>query len=210
MGGFGSGRRAEKYLQTTDDLRALDVRWLQRNGFLKSPGKKTVGWYVNGRQEGRVGLVVSTRHVRLSYRYCRSGEAWRSVEYPVALEWLPCHYGGSRAWFRCPACNRRVALLYVAELFACRHCHKLAYTSQRECSEDRRIRQMEKYRERLGWEPGFLNGRGIKPPRMHWRTFNWLRTKHDRLEWEVVVQFEQRFGRDYDDMGPLPIEQAGL
>jgi hypothetical protein len=41
-------------------------------------------------------------------------------EYAVLLEWTRCHYGGERAWFRCPVigCGRRVAILYGGAIFA--------------------------------------------------------------------------------------------
>lgn len=32
---------------------------------------------------------------------------------------------------------------------------------------------------RLGWEPGILNGNGLKPKGMHWRTFERLQGQHD-------------------------------
>lgn len=40
--------------------------------------------------------------------------------------------GGYKYWFICPACNTRVAKLYVQEpLIACRRCHGLRYRSSR-------------------------------------------------------------------------------
>ena len=99
------------------------------------------------------------------------------MEYPVPIEWTPCNYGGWRAWFRCPAagCGRRVALLFLnGGIFACRQCGKLVYASQREHDTDLAIRRADKIRERLGWEPGILNGEGFKPKGMHWRTFERL------------------------------------
>ena len=56
-------------------------------------------------------------------------------------------------------------------MFACRHCHQLTYASQSETPLDRAIRHLDRLRERLGWEPGFLNGVGGKPKGMSWRTF---------------------------------------
>lgn len=42
--------------------------------------------------------------------------------------------GGKRPWFSCPACRRRVGILYHAPSlsFRCRECHRLAYPSQYE------------------------------------------------------------------------------
>ena len=194
MGGFGSGRRAGYGRQTTDGLLALDVRWLQRHGYLLTPGKRSVGWYKNGRKTNCIYVVTQSGQVFLSYQYRRSTMSWQSIEYPVMIEWTACHYGGRRAWFHCPACKQRVAILYGTDLFACRHCHKLTYACQNENDENRQVRRMEKYRERLRWEPGFLNGPSSKPPRMHWRTFNQLRALHDRLQCGVVADLGRRLG----------------
>lgn len=50
----------------------------------------------------------------------------------VNLVTTPTGHGGQRYWFICPACNTRVAKLYVQEpLIACRHCHGLKYRSSR-------------------------------------------------------------------------------
>ncbi|CZG10327.1 TPA: hypothetical protein JBE46_02375 [Legionella pneumophila subsp. pneumophila] len=77
------------------------------------------------------------------------------MRYPFLLNWTPCRFGGERPWFICPAkgCQRRVAILYSGSIYACRHCHQLAYTSQREADYDRALRQAEKIRGeiRLGY-----------------------------------------------------------
>jgi hypothetical protein len=72
-----------------------------------------------------------------------------------------------------------VAVLFGGELFACRHCYRLAYPSTREDARDRAARRAEAIRARLGWKPGILNGTGGKPKWMRWRTFERLVTEHD-------------------------------
>ena len=75
-----------------------------------------------------------------------------------------------------------MALLYGGAIFACRHCRRLAYPSQREAPDDRAARRADKIRDRLGWEPGILNPKGwAKPKGMHWKTFERLDTEHDAL-----------------------------
>ena len=64
-------------------------------------------------------------------------------------------------------------------LFACRHCCQLAYPSQRETWHDRMARRADRIRDKLGWEPGILNGNGWKPKGMHWNTFERLTAQHD-------------------------------
>ena len=66
-------------------------------------------------------------------------------------------------------------------IFACRHCHELAYPSQREVDYDRAARRADRIRDKLEWEPGILNGKGWKPKGMHWSTFERLTAQHDAL-----------------------------
>lgn len=47
MGGYGSGRVGERELIT--NLRFLNVRWLNKQGLLKSKGVKTLSWSRNGK-----------------------------------------------------------------------------------------------------------------------------------------------------------------
>lgn len=64
-------------------------------------------------------------------------------------------------------------------MFACRQYNRQAYRSQREADDDRATRRADTIRRRLGWEPGILNGDGLKPKGMHWRTFERLEAEHD-------------------------------
>lgn len=184
MGGRGSGHYWRfDAKDTIDDFRQLDVRRWQRDGCL-APGQN-FGWRWSRDGETTASIRVTTEpgRVILDYRHRRAGTDWQHERYPVLLEWTPCHFGGERAWFLCPAvgCGRRVAILYGGTIFACRHCHDLAYPSQREADFDRLARKADRIRERLDWEPGILNGSGWKPKCMHWRTFERLRAEHDRL-----------------------------
>ena len=78
-----------------------------------------------------------------------------------------------------PGCGRRVAVLHGGRVFACRQCKRLAYRSQRETTDDRATRRADAIRRRLGWDAGILNGNGLKPKGMHWRTFDRLEREHD-------------------------------
>jgi len=64
-----------------------------------------------------------------------------------------------------------VAIIYSGgELFACRHCNKLAYASQNETPPVRAIRRARKIRMRLGTGFSFAEPFPDEPPGMHWRT----------------------------------------
>jgi len=182
MGGMGSGRRDQGGKRITSDCHSLDVRLFQRDGVLVAGRSFTTSWMRNGKAIASIQVKVEADRVTLDYRHQRGGDEWKSQNYPVRIEWTSCNYGGSRAWFRCPAqgCGRRVAKLFLGSaIFACRHCYRLAYACQRESADDRATRRADKIRDRLAWEPGILNGHGIKPKGMHLRTYQRLTIKHD-------------------------------
>ncbi|CAM3757813.1 hypothetical protein [Polaromonas hydrogenivorans] len=179
MGSSSSGNHGGK--RTTSDMRALDVRKLQRDGLLTPQRSVSLTWSRNGKPEATIDMQVRTDSVTLDYRQRDRGGEWQAMKYPVRLAWTPCTYGGQRAWWLCPAvgCGRRVAVLYGGSVFACRHCQRLADKSQRETPNDRAYRRANDLRDRLGWVPGVIHGAGVKPKGMHWRTYWRLRASHD-------------------------------
>ncbi|MEA3275952.1 MAG: hypothetical protein U9Q81_11800 [Pseudomonadota bacterium] len=182
MGGIGSGKRWYWGAKdTTDDYRSIDVRRWKRDGLLTPHQAFGWQWSRNGEVVASIGVLTEPGRVILTYRHRSGGKEWKDESYPVYLDWTPCNLGGQRPWFRCPArgCGRRVAILYGGGIFACRHCYQLAYTSQRETYDDRSARRADRIREKLGWEPGILNGDGWKPKGMHWNTFERLTAQHD-------------------------------
>jgi hypothetical protein len=163
MGGFGSGQRWNSKA-TTSDYDRLDVRSWQRERLLVS-GRSFAyqQWNVEvlapfklGAQPDRIGLVD------------RSG-----LSYSISLEWTRCNYGGSRAWFVCPTCRQRVAILYGAA-FACRECLRLAYDSQQDSGWNRSLRRSRTTRMRLGGSSNLAEPLPGKPKGMHWRTYRRL------------------------------------
>lgn len=196
MGGMGSGRRYQGGKDTTSDMRALDVRRLQRDGLL-TPGRAFGwNWSRNGETVASIQIRTEAEQVILNYRSRSNGDEWKAMEYPVRLEWTACNLGGQRAWFVCPAqgCGRRVAILYGGSVFACRHCHKLNYQCQRETDDDRSARRADKIRARLKWDAGILNGNGRKPKGMHWRTFDRLKAEHDAFVSASLAGMAKRLG----------------
>ncbi|WP_367154240.1 hypothetical protein [Methylomonas sp. HYX-M1] len=182
MGGFGSGRKFGA--NVTDDYRQIDIRRWQRDGLLFPGSHINWQWSRNGEKIASIGAKVETGYLRLIYDYRAPGsESWEPLDYPVRLQTTPCHYGGVRYWFTCPAvgCGRRVAILYSGgKYYACRHCYQLAYQSQREDKGDRGHRGANKIRAKLGWAVGIANPLGGKPKGMHWRTYNRMMLKQLR------------------------------
>jgi hypothetical protein len=182
MGGWGSGRRWNKR-DTTDDMRRLDVRWLERHDYLKDGHAGSLHWSSRGERTGTIDFRVEADRIHLSYKQRQRGETeWESLAYPVFLDRTPCHYGGSRSWFLCPAkgCLRRVAILYGGRIFACRNCYGLAYSSQQENPSDRAADRAWAILKRLRCDQ-FTNIFDTEPPRpsgMHVRTYERLMAKY--------------------------------
>lgn len=192
MGGYGSGRHGGR--DTTSDMRSLDVRQMQRNGWLAPAAAGEIYWSSNGQRTATINYRMEGKGVRLIYRSRRTGEDWKDHDYVVPLTYTPCNYGGSRVWFLCPCCGRRVAKLYGGAIYACRHCHKLAYQSQRETQDGRALRKADKMRDRLGWVPGILNGEGGKPKGMHWATYGRMLDQYSKACEVTVMGMHRRLG----------------
>jgi hypothetical protein len=182
MGGFGIGRRWSCETKgRTGEHPALDVRQLQRGGLLRPGRSFTYRWYLDGKLAASINVTAEQDRVILSYEYGNPDESWQRDQYPVLLEWLQCNYGGGRAWFLCPGdgCGLRVAIIYGKIIFACRHCHSLAYVSQRKPAWRRGLNLAQSIRERLGGTANMYDPFPGKPKGMHWRTYLELRRQHD-------------------------------
>lgn len=197
MGGYGSGRHYHYCSKsTTDDYRSIDVGRLQRDGLLVPGGFFSWQWLRRGEEVASVVIRTEEDKINLSYRAKNRGEEWQDMNYPVYLEYTACNYGGRRAWFRCPAagCGRRVAKLYGGAVFACRHCHDLAYPCQREQELDRLIRKLDKLRDRLSWQPGFLGGMGARPKGMRQHTYSRMCEQYRTVESICLLEVSRNLG----------------
>ena len=210
MGGMGSGRRASYCGRaTTEDSMPLDVRRLHRASALLPGRSVSWQWTVNDRVVGSIGIRAGVGTVTLTYNYTPSGCPAEEVHQPVTLTTTPCALGGNRAWFACPACNKRVAVIYGAgRLFACRKCKGLAYGSQGEAVDDRAARRADRIRKRLGWTPGILNGNGFKPKGMHWRTYERLVVEHDAFVSVSLAGIAKKLGLMRAGLAEVEAESA--
>jgi hypothetical protein len=210
MGGEVSGNwyRFDKKT-TTGECRSVDVRYLHREGLLKSGRWFTLRSLRSGRETGSIQGVVSVGdlpdQVTLLYRHRRGlGGEWEDVREPVELAWTACNFGGQRPWFICPGadCGRRVAVLYgPGKYFLCRHCYNLVYESQRENEMHRALRRAQAIRERLGGSANMTKPFPGKPKAMHWKTYERLWWEHHEAEMEQLAgmrewldKFEEKVG----------------
>ena len=195
MGGSGSGRRWHyDARETTEGALPLDIRRLARAGALSPGSVVSWQWTLNDNPYASIRIQGAGGQVQLLYRFRSSGTNWEDVYQPVYIEETACHLGGTRSWWLCPSCGRRVAIIYgPGKYWACRHCYQLAYESQRENAGDRSARKADRIRKKLGWPVGILNGKGQKPKGMHLRTFERLSYRHDVLALNCLASFQQRF-----------------
>ena len=209
MGSSSSGNHGGK--RTTGDMRALDVRKVQRDGLLRPGQSFGWNWTRGGETIASINIKVDSDRVTLDYRRKAGGE-WQAMNYPVCLAWTACHYGGQRAWWLCPGagCGARVAVLYGGKVFACRHCHKLAYKSQRETPDDRALRRANDLRARLGWVPGVIHGPGSKPKGMHWSTFWRLHANHDTNVMQSLQGMSAKLGLTMKRLESINLATADL
>jgi hypothetical protein len=76
-----------------------------------------------------------------------------------------CHFGGSRPWFRCPACSERAAVLFrLQHGLVCRKCGAVAYRSQSLDVTDRSWKTQRALERKLAPD-------GSRPARMHRATY---------------------------------------
>src|SRR4051812_32162561 len=136
--------------------------------------------------------------LHLSYRVRMGSDQWDEVTETVWIVRIPCRYGGSRPYFMCPGvvkgtgCGRRVAKLFGSgRYFLCRHCYRLAHTSQSEDTWDRTMRRANKIRQRLGGDPGIAAPFPKKPKRMWERTYRRLRQR----AFEAEMLADEAFAR---------------
>lgn len=200
MGGFGSGRRWRYDTKdTTEDRRKIDIRTLHKRGILNKNTSFSLQWPGGSRQASSIRIHISSEHLILAYRHQNSNGKWDTMQYSVKLTWTPCRFGGKRPWFICPVkkCQRRVAILYSGNFYACRHCHQLTYTCQREADYDRAARQAEKIREKLGWDSCIFEMGGDKPKGMHWKTFERLAQRQHAQIVRSLTKADMKFGSNF-------------
>ena len=200
MGGYGSGRSGRR--QKAEDMLCLSVHEVHRRGFLKPGASCLWTWTWTSGDKSSISLQALAGALRLHFKVRADGEDWQDVAQVVGLEHTPCHYGGSRPWFRCPRCGRRVAKLFGGVLFLCRKCHGLAYRSQAETYSDRCFRRANKLRERLGGEPG-VDQYMPKPKWMRWATFEGITHEVRELENAGLMAAVARYPSLRDMVWPI-------
>ena len=210
MGGVGSGNwyRFDKKT-TTGESQSVDVRYLHREGLLKSGSWFSLRWSRADRETGSIGGVVEgtqpPERVILTYRHRRGPDGeWENLREPVSLSWTACNFGGERPWFICPVagCGRRVAILYgPGKYFLCRRCYDLVYESQRDNAMYRALHKAQAIRERLGGSANMMKPVPEKPKGMHWKTYDQLWWEHHEAEMAQLAGMREWLDRMEKNVG---------
>lgn len=191
MGGLGSGRTDYADSKTIEHYPCLSIANLMAKGIFNSHRPRSA-YLANATL--KLQHFKDTLHLQLKLGHDSSNST--IFQFHIPIVWTPCHFGGERAWFKCPTfgCNKRTSKLYFNQSLACRTCHNLSYTSQRATPDDRRLLKAEKIRKQLGWVRGIGNPDGGKPKGMHWKTFYMITHKHtalSRISFEKIKKLYQ-------------------
>jgi hypothetical protein len=186
MGGFGSGRWTEKL--STHDMQGLHILHLHRRGLLEH-GQEFECQRQHSPVVASIRIAVSRDGAAVTHHEAAPTSEQPPLRYTVPIDWSACRFGGQRPWWRCPAvgCERRVAVLYIGRVLACRHCYSLTYRSRREAPDGRASRRADVIRRQLGWPPGIANGLGPRPKGMHRETFHALLAQHEQCVGKALV-----------------------
>jgi hypothetical protein len=188
MGGVNSGRRRSIHRGVVEQYPAIDLRVVRRAGLL-SVGQCTYTTLHWGNQapealSARIFFDLSDPS-DASMRIVRSDE-YGAIAERVAIECVPCPYGGVRCYFLCPLIGVRCEQLFFADgFFASRKAHKLTYASQSEDELSRARRKVRKLHRQVEGDFRYARPRG----RNRWLTVLGLKAAkskartlyHDRL-----------------------------
>ncbi len=188
-GGWRSGAGRPGYRAKAEQLQRVDVRIWRLGGYLVPGCVFHWSWNRGGEPTGSIGVRVQERDaVRLEYAV-GPPDSRRDASQTIRLTHAPCRFGGRRPWFNCPLCARHVAVLYFWHgRFACRHCQRVAYTSQSEDAIGRGWRRQQKIEARLApnWQ---------RPKGMWRRTFERLSGQVFEIESERDCALAGLLGR---------------
>ncbi len=191
MGGYGSGRSAGTRQPCLEELKNVDIRYMKQAGLLEVGRTGTLSWSIRGTPLGSISYRMHSDRLGLSYWVRRTGETESHIiDMDVLFDETTCNYGGSRRWFLCPKCGKRVAVLYEhGHFFHCRHCVKLPYGVEQESKHDRATRRCWKLREGLKESGSLFEPIPLwtRPKGMHWSTF-WRIVERDEVSRQDLME----------------------
>ena len=152
MGGFGSGRRSNRW--TTDDCLRINLSNLKGLGMLKRHcfSRRERNWSNDGQAIARLTIVTDIECREPSPCLKITGRAFgRDIDCILWLDCMPTPFGGERWYALCPRTGRRCTALVLPPgqtHFASVKGWNVPYSSQRECPIHRAHRAIEKAKAR--------------------------------------------------------------
>ena len=167
---------------------ALGVNRLLGQGALR-PGVRSTQWWTFTQDDAiqaSIEIIAAADALTLCYTVTNRGSSSQYHSYTVPLTWIPCNFGGRRPYFICPGivnnlpCRRRIVKIYLPpnrDLFLCRHCYDLTYSS---CNDSGDLHFTARRRaKRAARKLGLADPDDVymmhRPKGMHKRTFQKLR-----------------------------------
>jgi hypothetical protein len=138
---------------------------------------------------------ISIAHLRLSTSCLEITDYFGRVQ-RFRIVWIPTYFGRHRAILVCSSCGRRVIRLFSRYgNYACRHCHRAQYLSQKQNTATRKRLAACKLRLKLGGLPDI---REPLPPKAKWehrKGYQKLRSQAQALEAQAN---QTRFRKEID------------
>lgn len=187
MGGINSGRRRSVHCGCVEQFPAIELRILKRAGLLRA-GECTYTTFHWGNQaaealSARIFVDLSDTD-DASMRIC-GAEGDGAIAQRIAIECMPCPYGGNRYYFLCPLNGPRCEQLFLVDgIFASRKAHGLTYASQSEDELSRARRKVRKLHRQVDGDARFARPRGVN----RWRKAQDLRS----AKYEVGMLYRER------------------
>ena len=147
-GGMRRGAGRPGWKGKAEACQRLDVRQVKRRGALRAGYAGTWSWQdsATGEPTGSIGFRANAAGLELTYTL----DGVQKAQHVPVLH-TACNYGGSRPWFACPACARRVGVIFLRRGgFYCRSCAQVGYYSQSEDGIGRSWRMQRKAEAKLG------------------------------------------------------------
>ncbi len=186
------GERDHRKSTVRDAPVALDFRPILK--VARTQGGQAVG-FVRTRF-GVVGYFVDVDACEGNVDYMREDDLVVEI-LAVDADPMP-RRGGRRHYIRCPSCDRRCLVLYVAPLsphrLGCRVCLDLRYESQRQCAETRLATKSRKIRAKLSGDTSLLTNFPERPPGLHRRTYMKICLEAEAVEQSLAMALLKRSG----------------
>jgi hypothetical protein len=145
--------------------------------------------YSNTINEPNVSLKYpDVAYLRLS-TFCLEIMGRNGYVLRFGIAWIPTHFGRRRAILVCGSCSCGAVRLFAHYgTYACRHCHRAQYASQKRDKNGRRPLAAAKLRLRLGGLPSTTEPMPSKPKWTRRKTYQRIRNEIQALEAKAKAQ----------------------